>query len=106
MADTSGLIEQLQGEVLFLRGRVEEHEAEIRRRDQAEGELRRLMLADRQELQQLRAQLAIAAAPTEETSQAGDVVTTDQASAPKPPVRTWWQKLQRGLQRTKHTGER
>ena len=50
------LVEHQAGEIAFLR-------TEIERRNQAEGELRRLMLTDRQEIARLRDQLAITAAP-------------------------------------------
>ena len=56
--DQTPLLDQLQSEVQFLR-------TEIERRNQAEGELRRLMLTDRQEIARLRDQLAITAAPTD-----------------------------------------
>jgi hypothetical protein len=59
----AALLDQLRGEVEFLREQARAHTAEIMRRDQAEGELRRLMLSDRQEIAQLRQQLAITAAP-------------------------------------------
>jgi len=52
------LVEHQVGEIAFLR-------TEIERRNQAEGELRRLMLTDRQEIARLRDQLAITAAPTD-----------------------------------------
>ena len=52
------LVEHQAGEIAFLR-------TEIERRNQAEGELRRLMLTDRQEIARLRDQLAITAASTD-----------------------------------------
>ena len=88
-------------EIAFLRGRIEAHEEERRRRDIAEGEIRRLMLADKTELQTLRQKVALLIAPMETTGAASEEVpepTPDPAeltartgeAAPEPPRRAWW----------------
>lgn len=75
------LVAQLRSEVLFLR-------AELERRNEAESELRRLMLTDKQELLELRQQVAIGAAPQSET---GEPLANDKQGAHKPTSGGWWQ---------------
>jgi hypothetical protein len=73
--DQSAEVARLQGEVEWLRGQIEQHNV-------SESELRRLMMADKAELSELRQRLALPAAP--------DV---DQA---KTQPRSWWQFWKRG----------
>lgn len=75
------LIEQLQSENARLWGELQTRAQEIERRDVAESELRRLLLADREELRRLRSQLAIAEAPAQSAP-----TTEDTASASPMPV--------------------
>lgn len=81
------LVAELRQQVEFLKGRVVAHE-------RAEGELRQLMLADKHELQRLRQQLAIAAAPAEAAPP--DAAANQGASEKQSEVgqaRPWWKKL-------------
>lgn len=85
------LVEQLRSEIAFLRERVQQHET-------AEGELRRLMLTDRQELLDLRQRLAITAAPQDAQEGAGEAETgaegkrtaAERSRAEKRPWWRWW----------------
>lgn len=65
----AALSAHLQEEIAYLRQELtalrETHGQEIQRRDQAEAEMRRLLLADREEIRRLRQQLALTAAPSE-----------------------------------------
>ena len=94
-------------EIAFLRGRIEAHEEERRRRDIAEGEMRRLMLADKTELQTLRQKVALLIAPIETTGAASEEVpepTLDPTeltarpgqAAKEPSGRPWWAWRRRG----------
>jgi hypothetical protein len=93
-------VAHLESEVAFLRAQVEAHQTN-------EGELRRLMLADKRELSELREQVKMLAAPTvEEGAQAAQeprtgVVEADMGNPPPEQprdgqsatglTRKWWQ---------------
>ena len=89
--DAGPLVEQLQSENAFLRAEVERHH-------QAESELRRLMLADKQELSELRQRLAIearAAPPRDAVDAPRASDGKEEAAAGKAEQegsrREWWQ---------------
>jgi hypothetical protein len=86
----TSLVEHQAEEIAFLRARIEEHEAEIRRRDVAESELRRLMLADKNELQALRQSAALMIAPSAEDKE---------EKAAETPALAWWQRWPRQWRR-------
>jgi hypothetical protein len=100
----AALREAFQSDILFLRRQAETHAQEIARRDIAEAELRRLLLADRQEIARLREQLALAAAPQVPGSQvAADMDNHAQETAEAvrsqpepPPARKWFEFWKRG----------
>lgn len=82
------LVEELKSEVAFLRALVETHTEETARRDVAEAELRRLLLADRNELAQLRQRLALAA---QEDTEGGETKDGKSATPEASAGRRWWQ---------------
>ena len=88
----SALIEQMQSEIVFLRSELERRNEDVRRRDIADGEMRRLMLADRQEIAELRQRLALVAAP--ETLPES---TQSRENAPAPREETRQHEPRRGL---------
>ena len=73
------------------------HQEQIARRDTAESELRRLMLADKHELNTLREQVKLLAAPVEDTPQPPQEARTAPEAAggdiltPMPETRRWWE---------------
>ena len=87
----AALVAQLQSEVLFLR-------AELERRNEAESELRRLMLTDKQELLELRQRVALVEAPRAEAT---DNTRETPEGAQKPTSGGWWARLWKGKGRGK-----
>jgi len=85
--DQTPLLEQLQSEVQFLRARIEAADVE-------KSELRRLMLADKNELSELRQKLALTAAP-EQTQEGTSVPHSAKAEAAAGSV-SWWEFWKRG----------
>jgi len=75
--DQTPLLDQLQGEVQFLRARLEAADVE-------KSELRRLMLADKNELSELRQRLALPAAPTDVPEATTDTLGAQSGYQPGP----------------------
>lgn len=75
--DANALLNQLRSENQFLRSQVENHAAEIVRRDTTESEYRRLLLTDRQEIGRLREHLSITAATAPESTDSAPGSTND-----------------------------
>jgi hypothetical protein len=88
--EQNDLVKELLADIQFLRAEVARHGAEIERRDVAEAELRRLMLADKHELTELRQKVALLIEPPP--------VQDDQSGqeAPQTARRAWWQMWRKG----------
>lgn len=100
--DAERMIATLEEEVSFLRSELtanrETHEEEIKRRDIAESELRRLMLSDKNELLELRHKVALLLPPTPNTDsgsqEASRDVDSDEVGKDNPkPKRSLWARI-------------